>query len=55
MAPMGQPVNHTWNVSLTAYLTDGIFEGQLIAARVIYIIPFMALFIPTDARYALRA
>ncbi len=43
---MAYPVNHTWNMSVMAYLTDWIFEGQLIEAGIICILPFMALYIP---------
>ncbi len=43
---MAYPVNHTWNMSVMAYLTDWIFEGQLIEAGIICILPLMALFIP---------
>jgi len=43
---MAYPVNHTWNMSVMAYLTDWIFEGQLIEAGIICILPLMALYIP---------
>jgi len=43
---MTYPVNHSLNMSVMAYLTDWIFEGQLIEAGIICILPLMALYIP---------